>query len=201
MNGTRGGGDAGRQHQARPGDAHFVVEDQAAGDEVAQIGQEPGQEETVRRAQRTAIQRVQDRHAQDAHHPERPAAGRAPRILLAGQRGEEVQPHDHVQVPEVVIRFALDDLARPEGKVDAPVVPPVQPRAPRQVEQSPEHQRRADARHATAIELEGVLGLVGIQQQCAADHDKDRHAPARRRVIHVGGQPRTAAVGGWVADD
>ncbi|MNI19687.1 hypothetical protein D3C73_731320 [compost metagenome] len=196
-----GGGHAGQQHQARAGNAHVAIENQTAGHEVAQIRQEPGQEESMRRAQRSPVQRIQDRHAQNAHHPQRAPARRAARIQKTGQRGEQVQAHDHVQVPKVVIRFALRHLARPERKIDTAVVPPVQTRAPGQVEQRPEQERRTDTRHASAIELAGVMRFVRVQQQGAADHHKHGHAPACRRVVEIGGQPGALAVGGRVTDD
>jgi len=155
----------------------------------------------MRRAERAAVQGIKNCHPQDADDPQRARLGRAAHVQHPNQRREQVQPHDHVQIPEVVVGLALRNLARPERKIDAAVVPPVQARAPCQVEQRPEQERGADPREAPAVEAPRILRLVGIEQQRAAHHHKDRHAPARGGVIQIGGQPCAAAVSGGIADD
>ncbi|CPO72367.1 Uncharacterised protein [Bordetella pertussis] len=192
------GGHAGGQHQAGTWHAQLAIEDQPAGHEITQVGQEPGQEQPIAAAQRAPVQRIEHRHAQDPHHPQRAGARLAAGVQQPHQRREQVQAHDHVQVPQVVVGRAFGHLAGPEREVQAAVVPPVQRGAPGQVEEGPEQQRRAHAGHAAAVEAPRVVRLVRVQQQRAADHHEHGHAPARRGVVEVGRQPGVAAVGGGV---
>ena len=104
-------------------------------------------------------------------------------ILYDGpqQRDEQIQPHDHVEKPEVIV--PCDKLRKHDRKRRM-----AKDKVDERIAAGPEEKDRGDARDI--LFEDGRDADLPPEKQCAADHHKDGDRPFARSAVEIEGEPR-----------